>query len=77
MGHCPTRANREIKPEGQRPLPPNTVTIGKILKSAGYKTATMGKWGMGMFDTSGSPFKNGDRSLLRLQLPAPRPQLLP
>ncbi|MGI9244273.1 MAG: arylsulfatase [Verrucomicrobiales bacterium] len=59
MGHCPTRANRELQPEGQRPLPPNTVTIGKILKSAGYKTATMGKWGMGMFDTSGSPFKNG------------------
>ncbi|MFK8115595.1 MAG: arylsulfatase [Rubripirellula sp.] len=59
MGNCPTRANREIQPEGQRPLPPNTVTIGKILKAAGYKTATMGKWGMGMFDTSGSPLKNG------------------
>jgi len=59
MGHCPTRANRELSPEGQRPLPPDTVTIAKILKSAGYQTATMGKWGMGMFDTSGSPFKNG------------------
>ncbi len=59
MGNCPTRANRELKPEGQKPLPPNTVTVGKILKSAGYATATMGKWGMGMFDTSGSPFKNG------------------
>lgn len=59
MGHCPTRANREIQPEGQRPLPPNTVTVAKILKEAGYATATMGKWGMGMFDTSGSPFKNG------------------
>ena len=59
MGNCPTRANREIQPEGQRPLPPDTVTIGKILKAAGYKTATMGKWGMGMFDTSGSPLKNG------------------
>lgn len=59
MGHCPTRANREVQPEGQRPLPPDTVTVAKILKSAGYSTATMGKWGMGMFDTSGSPFKNG------------------
>lgn len=59
MGHCPTRANREAKPEGQRPLPADTVTVGKILKSAGYRTATMGKWGMGMFDTTGSPFKNG------------------
>ncbi len=59
MGNCPTRANREIQPEGQRPLPENTVTIGKILKAAGYRTATIGKWGMGMFDTSGSPFRNG------------------
>src|SRR5210317_1060841 len=46
MGHCPTRANREIRPEGQRPLPPDTVTVAKILKTAGYSTATMGKWGM-------------------------------
>ncbi|MEY3394280.1 MAG: Arylsulfatase precursor [Verrucomicrobiota bacterium] len=60
MGHCPTRANHEIAPgEGQLPLPEDTVTVGKILKSAGYRTATIGKWGMGMFDTSGSPFKNG------------------
>jgi arylsulfatase A-like enzyme len=59
MGNCPTRANREIQPEGQRPLPPDTVTIARILKTQGYHTATMGKWGMGMFDTSGSPFKNG------------------
>ena len=58
-GHCPTRANRELKPEGQRPLPADTVTVAEILKSAGYKTATIGKWGMGMFDTTGSPFKNG------------------
>ncbi len=60
MGNCPTRANREIKAgAGQLPLPENTVTVGTILKSAGYQTATMGKWGMGMFDTSGSPLKNG------------------
>lgn len=59
MGHCPTRANREIQPEGQRPLPANTVTVANLLKSAGYRTAAIGKWGMGMFDTTGSPFKNG------------------
>jgi arylsulfatase A len=59
MGNCPTRANREVQPEGQLPIPENTVTVGSVLKSAGYQTATMGKWGMGMFDTSGSPFKNG------------------
>ena len=35
------------------------MTVASFLKSAGYATATMGKWGMGMFDTSGSPLKNG------------------
>jgi len=58
-GHCPIRANREIQPEGQKPLPEETVTVAQILKSAGYATACMGKWGMGMFETSGSPLKKG------------------
>ena len=58
-GHCPIRGNREIQPEGQKPLPEGLVTVGTVLKGAGYQTATMGKWGMGMFDTTGSPFANG------------------
>ncbi len=58
-GHCPIRANREIQPEGQKPLPPGTVTVAQVLKGAGYATACVGKWGMGMFDTSGSPLKVG------------------
>jgi arylsulfatase A-like enzyme len=58
-GHCPIRANREIKPEGQKPLPPGTPTVAGLLKTAGYATACIGKWGMGMFDTPGSPLKNG------------------
>ena len=59
MGHCPIRANREIKPEGQMPLPEQTVTVAQLLKAEGYATACAGKWGMGMFDTSGSPFQKG------------------
>jgi len=58
-GHCPIRANREIQPEGQKPLPAETVTVAEILKSAGYATGCTGKWGMGFFDTSGSPLKQG------------------
>lgn len=58
-GHCPIRANREIKPEGQKPLPAETITVAQILKGAGYATACIGKWGMGMFDTTGSPLKKG------------------
>jgi arylsulfatase A len=59
MGHCPIRANREIRPEGQKPLPEGTFTVAKLLKDAGYDTCCVGKWGMGMFDTTGSPFNVG------------------
>ena len=58
-GHCPIRANREIQPEGQMPLPAGTVTIAQVLRDAGYATACIGKWGMGMFDTTGNPLKVG------------------
>jgi len=59
MGHCPIRANREIQPEGQMPLPEGTFTVAKLLKNNGYATAVTGKWGMGMFHTTGSPFRVG------------------
>jgi len=59
LGHSPIRANSEIQPEGQMPMPASTVTVAQLLKSAGYATACMGKWGMGMFDTTGSPLKKG------------------
>ncbi len=60
MGHSPVRANREIQTgAGQFPLPASTVTVAQLLQSAGYATACMGKWGMGMFDTTGSPLKKG------------------
>ncbi|MFM8334414.1 MAG: sulfatase-like hydrolase/transferase, partial [Opitutaceae bacterium] len=52
-GHSPVRGNWEVQPEGQLPLPVSTVTVAQVLKSAGYATAAMGKWGMGMFDTTG------------------------
>lgn len=59
-GHCPVRGNWEIaKGEGQYPLPEETVTVAQILKTAGYATGCFGKWGMGMFDTTGSPMKKG------------------
>lgn len=58
-GHSPIRANREVQPEGQKPLPAGTYTVAKLLKGNGYATACVGKWGMGMFDTPGSPLKVG------------------
>lgn len=59
MGHAPVRANREIQPEGQMPLPAATLTVAQLLQGHGYATACIGKWGMGMFDTTGSPLKKG------------------
>jgi arylsulfatase A-like enzyme len=58
-GHSPVRGNRESKPEGQFPIPSGTPTVAEILKTAGYATACVGKWGMGMFDSTGSPLKKG------------------
>ncbi len=58
-GHAPVRGNWEMPNEGQLPLPTSTVTVAEVLKTAGYATAVAGKWGMGMFDTTGSPLKKG------------------
>lgn len=45
--------------EGQRPLQKGTVTIGTLLQEAGYKTAIVGKWGLGAPNTEGIPNKQG------------------
>lgn len=58
-GHAPVRGNWEWYPEGQYPLPDETVTIAEVARTAGYATSTFGKWGMGFFDTTGAPAKQG------------------
>jgi len=45
--------------EGQRPILNSTVTLGEIFQAAGYKTAIVGKWGLGAPLTEGIPNKNG------------------
>ena len=44
---------------GQIPISDSAVTIFELLKTKGYATAAIGKWGLGDFSTSGSPEKQG------------------
>lgn len=58
-GHAAIRDNREIKPEGQFPLPESEVTLAELFKKQGYVTSAIGKWGLGASDSSGSPSSQG------------------
>ena len=44
---------------GQKPLEPNTYTLGRMMQDAGYKTACIGKWGLGGPGSTGMPNKQG------------------
>ncbi|MBL8818344.1 MAG: arylsulfatase [Planctomyces sp.] len=46
-------------PNGPAIIPPNTVTIASQLKQAGYRTAVVGKWHLGLGDGQG-PDWNGE-----------------
>lgn len=46
-GHAAIRGNREVKPEGQQPMPADTFTVAHLMKRAGYTTGLVGKWGLG------------------------------
>ena len=58
-GHCQIRGNKQWEPYGQLPLETGTVTVASKLKEAGYKTAVIGKWGLGVEGTNGDPNKQG------------------
>ena len=79
MGHATVRNNRQFKKgeEGQFPIRADDVTVAELLKAKGYATGAMGKWGLGMFDTTGSPMKHGFDLFYGYNCQAPRPQPLP
>lgn len=52
-GHTRVRSN------GDGPLLPEDVTIGEVLQEVGYKTAAIGKWGVGEEGTTGVPWDQG------------------
>lgn len=62
-GHAYIRDNVEVGEwesfMGQMPLKENTFTLGSLMQQAGYKTACIGKWGLGGPGSTGVPGKQG------------------
>jgi arylsulfatase A len=64
-GHSAIRDNLEFggyldsEEKGQMPLPKGTRTLAGVLKGAGYRTAIIGKWGLGGPQTEGVPTRHG------------------
>lgn len=58
-GHAYVRGNSEVRPMGQLPLPAWTQTLPRMLQRAGYKTALIGKWGLGGPGSEGAPNDQG------------------
>ncbi len=74
-GNSPVRGNDEWKErgdvwsfdamfknpelEGQRPMPDSIITVASYLKSNGYKTGMVGKWGLGAPNTKSIPNNKG------------------
>lgn len=58
-GHAAIRGNREVKPEGQQPMPADTFTVAHLMKRAGYATGLVGKWGLGHPSSTSTTDKMG------------------
>ncbi|MEQ6122208.1 arylsulfatase [Reichenbachiella sp. MALMAid0571] len=58
-GHTAIRGNKEVKPEGQHPMPTSFVTVAEMLKEKGYATGAFGKWGLGYPGSEGDPNRQG------------------
>jgi len=58
-GHTPIRGNKEVKPEGQWPMPAETFTLAEMMKKAGYVTGGFGKWGLGFPGSDGDAVAQG------------------
>lgn len=52
-GHTRIRGN------ARHPLEPGDVTVAEVLKARGYRTALVGKWGLGEAGSTGVPLRKG------------------
>jgi arylsulfatase A len=64
QGHAYIRDNRAVKPEGQEPIPADTVTLVRRMRDAGYASGAFGKWGLGPMESSGDPLSHGFQHFL-------------
>ena len=58
-GRAFIRDNRSTPPEGQYPIPADTVTLPKLLHKLGYVCGGFGKWGLGGPASTGEPLRQG------------------
>jgi arylsulfatase A len=58
-GHAWIRGNGSLAEGGDTPLRPEDVTVAEVLQAAGYRTAVIGKWGLGQPGTTGQPDRQG------------------
>ncbi len=58
VGHAFIRGNKEYS-TGQEPIPDEAVTVAEKMKEAGYRTALVGKWGLGYPGSEGDPNRQG------------------
>jgi arylsulfatase A len=60
-GHAYVRDNRQAKgfPEGQTPVPPDSLKLPRLFKDRGYTIGGFGKWGLGPVGSTGDPLKQG------------------
>ncbi len=52
-------ANASMRGNSDPGLKESDTTVLEIMQNAGYKTAVIGKWGLGDFSTPGHPFRQG------------------
>ena len=58
-GHAFVRDNKEIQPEGQLPIPADSMILPKLLKAESYATGAVGKWGLGFPGSGSEPERMG------------------